>query len=101
MKTVKIGMIGFGNVGHGFIRAISEKKDYFRKEHGLEFLITSITDIRYGTIYDPEGLQPEMLADSKDFSGMPQNLFRDWNTIQMIRNAETDVIIETGQFRSA
>ena len=94
MKTVRIGMIGFGNVGHGFIRALSEKKDYFRKEHGLQFLITSVTDIRYGTIYDPNGLSLEELADSKDFSGIAPELFRDWNTIQMIRNSETDVIIE-------
>lgn len=94
MKTVRIGMIGFGNVGHGFIRALSEKKDYFKKEHNLQFLITSVTDIRYGTIYDPKGLSLEELADSKDFSGMAPELFRDWNTIQMIRNSETDVIIE-------
>lgn len=94
MKTVKIGMIGFGNVGHGFINAISEKKDYFRKEHNLQFLITAVTDIRYGTVYDPNGLDLETLADSKDFSGMPSELFQDWNTIQMIRNAESDVIVE-------
>ena len=94
MKTVKIGMIGFGNVGHGFIRALSEKKDFYRKEYGLNFLITAVTDIRYGTIYDPAGIVPEILADSKDFSGLAPELFKDWNTIQMIRNADTDVIIE-------
>ena len=94
MKTVKIGMIGFGNVGHGFIRALSEKKDFFRKEYNLQFLITAVTDIRYGTIYDPNGLSLEKLADSKDFSAAEPELFRDWNTIQMIRNAESDVIIE-------
>lgn len=94
MKTVRIGMIGFGNVGHGFIRALAEKKDYFRKEHGLQFLITAVTDIRYGTIYDPNGLSLEKLADSKDFSDISPDLFRDWNTIQMIRNTESDVIIE-------
>ncbi len=94
MKTVKIGMIGFGNVGHGFLRALSEKKDFFRKEYGLEFLITAMTDIRYGTICDPNGLPLEQLAGSKDFSGMDKSLFRDWNTIQMIRSSDSNVIIE-------
>ncbi len=94
MKTVRIGMVGFGNVGHGFIRAISEKKDYFRKELGLEFLITSVTDIRYGTIYNPDGLSLEELAESHDFSTIEEKYHKDWNTIQMIRNAESDVIIE-------
>lgn len=94
MKTVKIGMIGFGNVGHGFIRAIDEKQEYFRKEFGLRFLITSVTDIRYGTIYDPDGLDLSKLEQSRDFSEIDEALFRDWNTIQMIRNAESDVIIE-------
>ena len=94
MKTIKIGMIGFGNVGHGLIRALSEKKDFFRKEYGLEFLITALTDIRYGTICDPDGLPLEELAESKDFSGVNPALFRDWNTIQMIRNSDSNVIIE-------
>ena len=53
-----------------------------------------MTDIRYGTIYNPNGLSLEKLADSKDFSAAEPELFRDWNTIQMIRNAESDVIIE-------
>ena len=94
MKTVKIAMIGFGNVGHGFIRALEEKKDYFRKEMGLVFRITAVTDIRFGTIYDPEGLDLALLGSEKDFSNLDPSLFRDWNTIQMIRNAESDVIIE-------
>lgn len=94
MKIIKLGMIGFGNVAHGFIQALIEKKTFFRKEMGLEFLVTSITDIRYGTIYDPDGLPVEKLASVRDFSEMDQSLFREWNTIQMIRNAESDVIIE-------
>lgn len=94
MKIIKLGMIGFGNVAHGFIQALIEKKTFFRKEMGLEFLVTSITDIRYGTIYDPDGLPVEKLASVHDFSEMDQSLFREWNTIQMIRNAESDVIIE-------
>lgn len=94
MKLVKLGMIGFGNVAHGFIQALIEKKTFFRKEMGLEFLVTSITDIRYGTIYDPDGLPIENLVSSHDFSDADPSLHRDWNTIQMIRNAESDVIIE-------
>ena len=94
MKIVKIGMIGFGNVGHGFIQALEEKKSFFRKEMGLEFLITAITDIRYGTIYNPDGLPLQKLAFSPDFSDMEPELFQEWNTIQMIRNADSDVIIE-------
>lgn len=94
MKLIRLGMIGFGNVAHGFIQALIEKKTFFRKEMGLEFLVTSITDIRYGTIYDPDGLPVEKLASVHDFSEMDQSLFREWNTIQMIRNAESDVIIE-------
>ena len=94
MKTIKIGMVGFGNVGHGFLQTLAEKKDYFRREYSLQFLVTAITDIRYGTIYDPQGLPADQLAVSSDFSGLSPDFFRDWNTIQMIRNADTDVIIE-------
>ena len=31
MKLIKIGMVGFGNVAHGFIRALIEKNKFFRK----------------------------------------------------------------------
>ena len=94
MKLVKIGMVGFGNVGHGFIRALIEKSSFFKKELGLDFVITAVTDIRYGTIYAPDGLPLKKLADAHDFSEMDPGLKQDWNTIQMIRNAESDVIIE-------
>ena len=94
MKLVKIGMVGFGNVGHGFIQALVDKKDFFRKELGLDFVITAITDIRYGTIYDQDGLPLKKLVSAHDFSEMDPSFHKDWNTIQMIRNAESDVIIE-------
>ena len=76
MKTVRIGMIGFGNVGHGFLQAIEEKKDFFRKEFGLRIIVTAITDIRYGTICDPEGLPLDVLSHSKDFASMNEQYFR-------------------------
>ncbi len=94
MKLIKIGMIGFGNVGHGFIQALIEKRTFFRNELGLEFVVTAITDIRYGTIYAPDGLPLKELVSAKDFYGMDPSFYQDWNTIQMIRNAESDVIIE-------
>ena len=94
MKIVKIGMIGFGNVGHGFIQALNENETFYRKELGLDFRITAITDIRYGTIYNPNGLPLKELVNAQDFYGINPDYFQDWNTIQMIRNADSDVIIE-------
>ena len=94
MKLVKLGMVGFGNVAHGFIQALIEKKDYYRKQLGLDFVITSVTDIRYGTIYHPDGLPLKKLVNSHDFSEVDPGLLKDWNTIQMIRNAKSDVLIE-------
>ena len=80
MKLVKIGMVGFGNVGHGFIRALIEKNSFFKKELGLDFVITAITDIRYGTIYAPDGLPLKKLVDAHDFSGVDPEFKQDWNT---------------------
>ncbi len=94
MKIIKLGMIGFGNVGHGFIAALHEKSSYYKRELGLDFIITAITDIRFGTIYDPDGLPLNELVDAHDFSGMDPKYARQWNTIETIRNAESDVIIE-------
>ena len=94
MKLIKIGMVGFGNVAHGFIQALIEKNSFFKKELGLDFVITSVTDIRYGTIYNPDGLPLKKLQNARDFSEMDEHFHQDWNTIQMIRNAESDVIIE-------
>lgn len=94
MKTIKICMIGFGNVAHGVINALIEKSPYYKREFGLDYRITAITDIRFGTIYEPEGLPLEQLADVKDFSGISGAEHPEWNTIETIRNSESDVIVE-------
>jgi len=51
MRNINIGLIGFGNVGKGVVKILTEKKALIRKKTGIVFLIKRIcekrTDIKY------------------------------------------------------
>lgn len=94
MKRVRIGIIGFGNVGHGLAQALLDQNEYFKKEFGIEYVITAIVDIHHGVAYNPEGLSLEELVKTQDMDFITNAEHPEWNAIQMIHNAETDVIVE-------
>ncbi len=44
MKKLQIGLIGFGNVGEGFIKILKERRSLIKEKAGLEFCIKRICD---------------------------------------------------------
>lgn len=95
MKTVKIGIIGFGNVAQGLVQALKQKHTFLRDEHGITPLITAVTDVSFGAIANPEGLDLNLLEKaSQDFSEFKEEERTDWDAFEMIQNSDTDVILE-------
>lgn len=95
MKNVRIGIIGYGNVGQGFAQAIRQKREFLRKEYGINPLITAISDVFKGSLYNQDGLDLNLLTkvpvNFADFSDAEKV---GWDAPAMIANAETDVILE-------
>ncbi len=94
MKNVKIGVVGYGNVGKGFVQALNQKTDFYRKIYQLNFFITAIVTKNNGCIYNPNGISLDELLTVNSFAELSDVERPDWNTISMIQQAETDVIVE-------
>ena len=58
-KTVKICLMGFGNVGQAFVHLAERKKDQLEKDYGVNFIVTAIATGRHGRAIDPEGIDTD------------------------------------------
>lgn len=95
MKNVKIGIIGFGNVGQGFAQAILQKRELLRETYGINPLITAISDAFKGSLYCADGLDLRLLAKpGVDFAEFEPEVKVNWDASEMIASAESDVILE-------
>ncbi|MBA4383098.1 MAG: homoserine dehydrogenase [Anaerolinea sp.] len=96
-RVVRLGLIGFGNVGQGLAQIIKESHgDYFDK-HGLDFKITAISDARFGSLYDADGLDIGELLENVSKKGSLKHLSSakpDWDALTLIRECNADVIVE-------
>ena len=52
----KIGIIGFGTVGKGVAEILAKNHNYFKDKYHLDFTLVAITDRKYGTAYNSNGL---------------------------------------------
>lgn len=56
MKTVRLMMIGFGNVGQGFIQILQDDAESLAERFGIRFSVVGVNDMRLGSVFDPNGL---------------------------------------------
>ncbi len=77
MKTIQVGLIGFGTVGSGLAQTLFEQKERLQKKTGAEIVLTQIADIVTETL-------PEQFADVK--------LTKDANDI--FTNPDIDIVVE-------
>jgi homoserine dehydrogenase len=107
MKTYRIALIGFGNVGQGLAHIIAERQEVLAEKFGLKLQIVAISDLIKGSLYNPDGLDPaDLLAaveDSNNLEKVPAPQ-RGWDALKTITDTNADVIaefsytdLETGQ----
>jgi homoserine dehydrogenase len=95
--ATRLALIGFGNVGQGFARILVEKGDWLRDRFGLDLRIVAVSDFIKGSVYDPEGLDPETLLEA---GLVPDGLaevpapHHGWDALTTIRDAEADTLVE-------
>ncbi len=56
MKTIKLVMIGFGNVGRAFAALLLDKRDVLATQYDLRVRVTGILTGHHGGALDPEGI---------------------------------------------
>ncbi len=97
MQTVRLALIGFGNVGQGLVQILHDQGKSYEEKFGLRFIVVAITDLISGSAYDPEGLDlAGLLKIAVDHGNLAQLTFQgnQWDALAMIAHCNADVIIE-------
>src|SRR4030042_3010330 len=97
MQTLRLALIGFGNVGQGLAQILYDKGNTYADKFGLKFIIVAVTDLIYGSAYDPEGLDlptlSKIASEHGDFSQFPSQ-GNHWDAFTTISKSNADVIVE-------
>ena len=93
MQSVRLALIGFGNVGQGLAQILHERADDYAEKFGLRFSIVAVNDLLRGCAYDPDGLDLSALLQASDFSALPGGA-SGWDALSTITRSKADVLVE-------
>ncbi len=94
MKTYRLALLGFGNVGKALARLFLDKRAELREKYGVEFIVTGIATGRHGVAINPKGLDVEAALVAQDLSALSQAaLPQDEN--DFVRRCGADVLFES------
>lgn len=97
----KIGLIGCGTVGQGFIEILVKKSEYLKEKIGFEANVVAISDKFKGSLFIPEGIDLkkvlQILGEGKnvnEYLGGEPNPAAEIDPIGMIEECQADIIAE-------
>jgi homoserine dehydrogenase len=98
MHTVRLLLIGLGNLGSRFCEILQHKGDYVRSHYALELRLVGAADSQ-GSAYEPAGgLDPGKIADLKRAGDTIANYPRVGRpgglATELVASAEADVLLE-------
>jgi homoserine dehydrogenase len=97
MQTVRLALIGFGNVGKGFTQILRDKGDEYAKKFHIEFRIVAVNDLLRGSASNPDGLDLATLlkigAEAGNLSDLPV-WGNHWDALTTITHCNADVVVE-------
>ncbi len=97
MKTYRLALIGFGNVGQGFTQILRDFGAKYEKDFGAHFVITAVSDFQKGSLYNSDGLNPAELLEAVETSGSLESVaapIKGWDAMRTISESNADVIAE-------
>ncbi|MFN8497051.1 MAG: homoserine dehydrogenase [Anaerolineae bacterium] len=65
MRTVRIALVGVGNVGRGFLQLMRDKGDVVRERYGIDMRLVAAAD-RSGVVVNPDGIDAAALLRLKE-----------------------------------
>jgi len=96
IKTIKLILIGLGNVGQGFLRILNEDNARLENDLGIRFDLVAISNLKFGNFVNPEGFNISALLaalDARDLS--PFSAYRtDRSTAEMIEHTQAEYLLE-------
>ncbi len=97
MRTYRLALIGFGNVGQGLATILRDHGQMIADRHGAEFRIVSVNTGSHGSIYNPDGFDPGMLLAAYEQYGHLNHIpapYYGWDVPRVIYESNADVIVE-------
>lgn len=97
MRTYKLAIIGFGNVGQGFAQILNEQGADLARQQDVEFKLVAVCDLLKGSIYSPGGFSPASLLETIQAGKNLETLTaaaRGWNAQRTIAESGADALIE-------
>jgi homoserine dehydrogenase len=65
MKTYRLAILGFGNVGRALARHLQAKTEILRTQYGVEWVLTGVATRQMGWLADPDGLDVSFLLQGQ------------------------------------
>jgi homoserine dehydrogenase len=94
--TVRILLIGLGNLGRRFCDLLVEKGSHVEARYGLRLLLVGAADSR-GVAYDPHGLDPARVSAIKQAGGTVADfpgVGRSGQAVELVAYDEADILCE-------
>ena len=96
IRTYKLCIVGFGNVGRAFVALLQRKETELRSHYGVAWRITGVASRRLGWLAAPDGFSPGKLL-AADFTGAQvAGDVREW-----LRAAGADALFEVSSLNAA
>lgn len=96
MRTHRLALIGFGNVGQGLATILRDRRDDLEAQ-GVAFPIVAVATGRRGSVYEPDGLDPAALLSAAESGARLDSLpaaHADWDVERILRESNADVVVE-------
>ncbi|MBS3815095.1 MAG: homoserine dehydrogenase [Hadesarchaea archaeon] len=93
---MKVTLIGFGNLGQGFVKSLQEKAADFKDRYDLSIQIVAVADIN-GAVIDEEGLSLEKLlsvAESGELTDFSEKSEEGKSAVEVIKEVDSDLVLE-------
>jgi homoserine dehydrogenase len=97
MKTYRLAIIGFGNVGQGLASILRDHGEELARRFGARFQIVAVCDLLKGSVADERGFDPATLLNSIAAANKLDRVsapHRDWDALQTIERSNADIVIE-------
>ncbi|MCU0511195.1 MAG: homoserine dehydrogenase [Anaerolineae bacterium] len=101
---MKLVLMGFGNVGQGFVQILHDKAAALQQEQGFRAVIVGVATRSGGTLWHPDGLEPAALlaaARSGGWQHYPEQpgLRRDLSPLALIQHSGAEALLEASPTR--
>jgi homoserine dehydrogenase len=97
MKSSRLMIVGFGNVGQGFVQILLDHEEFLKEQFNVGFNVVAVNDIRFGSLFDPNGLSlPALLEAGQkgDLNSVPATHYG-WSVDDLLAHSSADTLIET------